>query len=53
MKNVMYFENGIEHEFTNDEMNLLKKAIHNLDEKEIENTKELENLKSLFLEHLD
>lgn len=62
MKNVMYFENGIKHEFTADEMKLLCIAVRGLDfstiplcdeEREKEYNKAVENLKSLFLEHLD
>lgn len=54
MKNIIDFENGISHEFTNDEIHLLKKAIQNLkisdDEKE---ARALERLESLFLHHID
>lgn len=49
MKNVIYFENGIVHEFTADEMNELKKALM-LSQG---NSAALQNLKSIFLEQLD
>lgn len=56
MKNIMYFENGIEHEFSDKEMNLLKELILKeckYEEGLPEDNKTLTSLKSVFLEHLD
>ena len=55
-KNVMYFENGVRHEFSEAEMNLLKGAVRSLccnGVGEKEGTEELTELKALFLENLD
>ena len=52
----MYFENGVRHEFSEAEMNLLKGAVRSLccnGEGEKEGTEELTELKALFLENLD
>lgn len=61
MNNKMYFENGIEHIFTDDEMSMLKRAIRNLnwadiictEKREAELKRAYESLCSIFLEHLD
>lgn len=61
MQNKMYFENGICHVFTDDEISILKRAIRNLNwadiictaEREIEIKRAYDSVYSLFLEHLD
>lgn len=50
--NTIYFENGIEHTLTEKELTVIKRLLHSATvEKGYE--EELENLKNLFLEHLD
>jgi len=61
-KNVICFENGVEHEFSEGEMAILKESIKrsyeecftgNKCSEDVEFAKSLENLYSLFVEHLD
>lgn len=50
--NTIYFENGIQHTLTEKELIVIKRLLHSAKvEKGYE--EELENLKNLFLEHLD
>lgn len=51
-RNVIYFENGIKHYLTDDEMDVVKTAL-NMVEVEKEKQESLENLRSLFFEFLD
>lgn len=62
MNNEIWFENGIYHVFTDDEMRILKSAIRDFEASDIicssvEREKEFQvatdNLKALFLHHLD
>lgn len=61
MKNKVVFENGIEHEFTKDELKLLRMALENFnwadvlcsEVREAELRQSMNNLVSLFCEHLD
>lgn len=50
--NTIYFENGIEHILTEKELVVLKRLLHDAQEKK-GYEEELANLKNLFLEHLD
>ena len=50
--NTIYFENGIEHTLTEKELTVIKRLLHSA-KVEDEYKEELENLKNLFLEHLD
>lgn len=50
--NTIYFENGIEHTLTEKELTVIKRLLHS-SKVEDEYKEELENLKNLFLEHLD
>jgi len=52
MDNYIYFENGIKHELNKDEINVIRKALHDV---EVEEGMEesLSVLKSLFFEFLD
>lgn len=52
LRNTMYFENGIEHAFTEKELIIIKRLLHSA-KVEQEYQEALENLKSLFLEYLD
>ncbi len=60
-KNTMCFENGMIHEFSREEMAVLQMAIGNFNQEALLCSEEgkkpflaaLENLQSLFLEHLD
>ncbi|GGB13379.1 hypothetical protein GCM10007190_21840 [Macrococcus hajekii] len=51
--NIMYFENGIKAEFTQEEINLLKKAIKNLELDDDKEKETFKNLESLFIHCLD
>lgn len=62
MKNTIYFENGIKHELTPDEITVLKIALSDFNEcslppcsekRDAEYMAALANLKALFLDHLD
>ncbi|MBN5887218.1 hypothetical protein JY661_14320 [Staphylococcus aureus] len=50
--NTIYFENGIEHTLTEKELTVIRRLLHSA-KVEDEYKEELENLKNLFLEHLD
>lgn len=50
--NTIYFENGIEHTLTEKELILIKRLLYSA-KVESGYEEELENLKNLFLEHLD
>lgn len=52
MKNTIYFENGIKHELTTKEIDVLKKALTDVDVHE-DQLETLRVLQGLFLEHLD
>jgi hypothetical protein len=51
-ENKIVFENGIGHTFTEEEIIVIKRLLHSAEVDE-EYQEALENLKSLFLEHLD
>lgn len=52
LENTMIFENGIEHTFTEKELIIIKRLLRDAKVDE-EYQKELDNLRSLFLEYLD
>ncbi|HEL0115740.1 MULTISPECIES: hypothetical protein [Lactobacillales] len=49
--NTIRFENGIQHTFSEDEIYILKRLLDGA--KDVGNKDALDNLKNLFLEHLD
>lgn len=51
--NTIYFENGIKHKLTTEETNIIKKALVNLEVNSDGEKEVLEELKSLFIHHLD
>ncbi|HGO3566918.1 TPA: hypothetical protein ACK03F_002647 [Staphylococcus aureus] len=53
LANVIYFENGIEHQLTIEEINVIRKALVNFKIDNDEEQKALQNLQSLFIHHLD
>ena len=53
MKNIIYFENGIKHELTSFEIQIMKKALLNFEIESNDEKETYENLLSLFIHHLD
>lgn len=53
LANVIYFENGIEHQLTIEEINVIRKVLVNFKSDNDEEQKALQNLQSLFIHHLD
>lgn len=57
MGNTIIFENGVKHDFTEEEMYVLRSLINNINEicfiASEEYVEALTNLKLLFLDHLD
>lgn len=51
--NTIYFENGIKHELTSGEIDIIKKALVNFEVNSDSERKNLEQLESLFIHHLD
>lgn len=52
-RNVIYFENGIKHEFTNSEIEIIKRALTSLGVISDDEKESYESLISLFVHHLD
>lgn len=51
--NTIYFENGIMHQLDEDEINVIRKGLLAIEPTNEQEKEALEELKSLFLEHLD
>ena len=51
--NTIYFEDGIKHELTSEQINIIKQALSNFDVNSESEKDSFEQLKSLFFEHLD
>lgn len=51
--NTIYFNNGIKHDLDEDEINIIRKGLLAIEPTNEQEKEALEELKSLFLEHLD
>ncbi|GGE57237.1 hypothetical protein GCM10011391_40150 [Pullulanibacillus camelliae] len=51
--NTIFFENGIKHELTVEEINIIKKSLADFKANDDSEKETLEQLKSLFIHHLD
>lgn len=53
LNNTIYFENGVKHELTGEQINIIKNALSNFEVNSESEKESFEQLKSLFIYHLD